>query len=91
MSKMYAPKLCGIVKLLRHIIYDRNKADVKISALIKMYAPKLCVHQKNWRPNSASAYYLCSAESPTADFFQVWLKSSRSGDVDSRSCSPQVT
>ncbi len=46
---------------------------------------------ENWRPNSASAYYLGSAESPTADFFQVWLKSSRSGDVASRSCSPQVT
>ena len=43
------------------------------------------------RPNSASAYYLGSAESPTADFLQVWLKSSRSGDVASRSCSPQVT
>ncbi len=56
-----------------------------------MYAPKLCVHQKNRRTNSASAYYLGSAESPTADFFQVWLKSSRSGDVASRSCSPQVT
>jgi hypothetical protein len=43
------------------------------------------------RPSSASAYYLGSAESPTADFFQVWLKSSCSGDVASRSCSPQVT
>jgi hypothetical protein len=91
MSKIYAPKLCGIVKLLRHIIYNRNKAVVKISVLIKIYAPKLCVHQKNRRPNSPSAYYLGSAESPTADFFQVWLKSSRSGDVASRSCSPQVT
>ncbi len=90
MSKIYAPKLCGIVKLLRHIIYDRNKADVKISALIKCMR-QICVHQKNWCPNSASAYYLGSAESPTADFFQVWLKSSRSGDVASRSCSPQVT
>jgi hypothetical protein len=43
---MYAAKLCGIVKLLRHIIYDRNKADVEISAPIKIYAPRLCVHQK---------------------------------------------
>ncbi len=51
-----------------------------------MYAPKLCNHQKNQLPNSASAYYLGSA-----DFFQVWLKSSRSGDVASLSCSPQVT
>ncbi len=35
-----------------------------------------------------------SAESPTADFLQVWLKSSRSGphvdSVASRSCRPQV-
>ena len=46
---------------------------------------------ENWRPSSASAYYLGSAESLTSDFFQVWLKSSRSGDVASRSCSPQVT
>ncbi len=37
-SKIYAPKLCGIVKLLRHIIYDRNKADVEISGPIKIYA-----------------------------------------------------
>jgi hypothetical protein len=47
MQQMLAAKLCGIVKLLRHIIYDRNKADVEISAPIKIYAPKLCVHQKN--------------------------------------------
>ncbi len=46
---------------------------------------------ENWRPNFASAYYFGWAETPTADFFQVWLKSSRSGDVASRSCSPQVT
>jgi hypothetical protein len=41
-SKIYAPKLCGIVRLLRHIIYDRNKTDVEISAPIK----NICVHQK---------------------------------------------
>jgi hypothetical protein len=35
---MLAAKLCGIVKLLRHIIYDRNKADVEISSPIKIYA-----------------------------------------------------
>jgi hypothetical protein len=66
-SKIYAPKLCGIVKLLRHIIYDRNKADIEISAPIKIYASNVCVHQKtlNRRPNS---YYLGSAESPTSDF-----------------------
>ncbi len=42
---------------------------------------------ENRRPNS---YYLGSAESPSSDFFQVWLKSSRSGDVVSPPCSPQV-
>ncbi len=42
---MLAAKLCGIVKLLRHIIYDRNKAGVEISAPFKIYAPNLCVHQ----------------------------------------------
>jgi hypothetical protein len=41
-SKIYAPILCGIVKLLRHIIYNRNKADVEISVPIK----NICVHQK---------------------------------------------
>jgi hypothetical protein len=43
---MLAAKLCGIVKLLRHIIYDIYEADVEISAPIKIYAPDLCVHQK---------------------------------------------
>ncbi len=45
-GQMLAAKLCRIVKLLRHIIYYRNKADVEISAPIEIYAPKLCVHQK---------------------------------------------
>ncbi len=44
--QMLAAKLCVIVKLLRHTIYDRNKADVEISAPIKIYASNLCVHQK---------------------------------------------
>ncbi len=52
---------------------------------------KITAFIENWRPNSVSAYFLGSGESPTADFLQVWLKSSRSGDVASRSCSPQVT
>ncbi len=43
---MLAAKLCGIVKLLRHIIYDIYKVDVEISGPIKIYAPDLCVHQK---------------------------------------------
>jgi hypothetical protein len=42
---------------------------------------------ENRRPNS---YYLGSAESPSSDSFSVWLKSSRSGDVVSPPCSPQV-
>ncbi len=45
-QQMLASNLCGIVKLLRHIIYDRNKADVEISVPIKIYAPNVCVHQK---------------------------------------------
>ena len=54
MQQMLAANLRRIVKLLRHIIYDRNKADVKISSRIKNIgakamhpseksAPKLCV------------------------------------------------
>ena len=41
----------------------------------------------------ASAYYLGSAESPTADFLLVWLKSSRSDPprcAASQKCRPQV-
>ena len=41
----------------------------------------------------ASAYYLGSAESTTADFLLVWLKSSRSDPhrcVASQTCRPQV-
>ena len=48
-SKIYAPKLCGIVKLLRHIIYDRNKADVEISAPDENY----CAYQKYRRQSYA--------------------------------------
>ncbi len=44
--QMLVAKPCGIVKLTRHIIYDRNKVDVEISAPIKIYAPKVCIHQK---------------------------------------------
>ncbi len=59
---------------------------MKISAHVK----KLGAHQKVRRISCAPAYYLGSAESPTADFLQVWLKSSRSSDVTSRACRPQV-
>ncbi len=88
---------------MRHIIYDRTKADAEISAPGEnlwayqkvrwiSYAPvkKLGAHQKVRRISSAPACYLGSAESPTADFLQIWLKSSRSSDVPSHSCRPQV-
>jgi hypothetical protein len=71
---------------MRHIIYARTKADVEISASYE----NCCAYQKIRRPSCAHAYYLGSAESPTADFLQVWLKSSRSSDVASRACRPQV-
>jgi hypothetical protein len=49
MSEIYAPKLCGIVKLLRHIISARAKADVEI------YAPdeNCCTYQKSRHPSYA--------------------------------------
>jgi hypothetical protein len=88
---------------MRHIIYDRTKADVEISANGEnlcayqkvrriSYSPikKLGAHQKVRQISSAPAYYLGLVESPTADFLQVWLKSSRSSGVASRSCRPQV-
>jgi hypothetical protein len=71
---------------MRHTKYDRTKADVEISAP----SENVCAYQKVRRISSAPAYYLGSAESPTADFLQVWLKSSRSSGVASRSCRPQV-
>jgi hypothetical protein len=76
--KIYAPhEECS-----RLIIYDSKKAAVEI------FAPyERCMHPENRRPNSC---YLGSAESPTSDSFSVWLKSSRSGDVVSPPCSPQV-
>ncbi len=86
MSKIWAEKLCGIVKVMRHIIYARTKADVEISASDENF----CAYQKIRHPSCAPAYYLGSAESPTADFLQVWLKSSRSSKVASRACRPQV-
>ena len=90
-SKIFAPhlkylRICKIYaphpKCSRLIVYDSNKAAVEI------FVPyEKCMRPENRRPNS---YYLGSAESPTSDFFQVWLKSSRSGDVVSPPCSPQV-
>jgi hypothetical protein len=88
MSKTLASheNIGGIVKSMRHIIYDRAKMDVEISAP----GENLCAYQKVRRISYAPAYYLGSAESPTADYLQVWLKSSLSSDVASRSCRPQV-
>ena len=48
-SKFQAEKLCGIVKLLRHIIYARTKAAVEISAPDENY----CAYQKIRRPSYA--------------------------------------
>jgi hypothetical protein len=77
--KIYAPHQ----KCSRSIIYDGNKAAVEI------FAPyKRCMHPEYRHPKNS--YYLGSAESPTSDSFSVWLKSSRSGDVASPPCSPQV-
>ncbi len=56
-SKISAP----LLKYLRLIIYDSNKAAVEISAPYEKY-----MRPENRRPNS---YYLGSAESPTSDFF----------------------
>ncbi len=77
---------------MRQKIYDRTKADVEISAPGENLCPyqkvrrirsapvkKLDAYQKVRRTSSAPSYYLGSAESPTADFLQVWLKSSLSG------------
>jgi hypothetical protein len=76
--KIYGPHQ----KCSRLIIYDSNKAAVEIFA-----AYERCMRPEYRRPNS---YYLGSVESPTSDSFSVWLKSSRSGDVASPPCSPQV-
>jgi hypothetical protein len=68
---------------------DRTLAGVKISAPIK----NLRAWPKYQRKSLASAYYLGSAESPTADFLLVWLKSSCSDprrDAASQTCRPQV-
>ncbi len=77
---------------MRHTIYDRTKADIEISApgenlcayqkvgrISSAPVKKLGTYQKVRQISSAPSYYLGSAESPTADFLQVWLKSSRSG------------
>ncbi len=66
-----------------HTLYNRTKADIEISVpgenLGAYQKVELGAHQKVRRINSAPSYYLGSAESPTADFLQVWLKSSHSG------------
>ena len=90
MRQMLAARLRGICKITApHNIRQKQGGRWNLRAYQNICA-KALRPSENWRPNSASAYYLGSAESPTSDFFQVWLKSSRSGDVASRSCSPQV-
>ncbi len=78
-------KLLWIVKSMRLTIYDRTKADVEISTSgeisVSAKLPglsKLLRLSKVRRKSSAPSYYLGLAESPTADFLQVWQKSSRS-------------
>jgi hypothetical protein len=79
MFKLQAPKLCGIVKLLRHIIYDRNKADVEISAPDENY----CAYQKYRRPSYAP---IKKSGAQTLRLLTIWarqnlqlLTSSKSG------------
>ncbi len=49
MSEILAAKLCGIVKFMRHIIYDRTKVDVEISAPDE----NCCAYQEIRRPSCA--------------------------------------
>jgi hypothetical protein len=61
-------------KPMPHIIYDRTKAEVEISAPGKVFARtkklggKVLRLSKVSRKSPAPSYYLGSAESPTADF-----------------------
>ncbi len=70
--------------------YQKVRRRQKVRRISSAPVKKLGAHQKVRRISSAPAYFLGSAESPTADFLQVWLKSSRSSGVASRSCRPQV-
>jgi hypothetical protein len=81
--KIAAENLGGHTEFMRLVIYDRTMADVEISAPGKISAPLKFprLSKKFERKSLAPSYYLGSAESPTADFLQVWLKSSRSVDV----------
>ncbi len=67
---------------MRPIIYDSNKADVEISAPLK----NICAHQKIGA-QTLTIWARQNLQLLTSDF---WLKSSRSGDVVSPPCSPQV-
>jgi hypothetical protein len=91
-SQNLSGKVMRNCKFMRHIIYAGTKADVEISAPDENFCAyqKIRCPQKVRRVSCAPAYYLGSAESPTADFLQVWLKSSRSSDVASRACRPQL-
>ncbi len=79
MSEIYAAKLCGIVKFMHHIIYDRTKADVEISAPDENY----CAYQKIRRPSYAPIRKLGAQ---TLHLLTIWarqnlqlLTSSKSG------------
>jgi hypothetical protein len=80
---------------MRLVACDRTMADVEISMPGKIYAPgKISAPIQNlsgkvWRILTIWAWQNLQ----TADFLQVWLKSSRSDPrrcVDSQTCRPQV-
>ncbi len=88
--KIAAENLGGHTEFMRLVkiqAYDGTMADVEISAPKKISAPSQNLSGKVWRPLTIWA------ESSTADFLLVWLKSSRSDRrrcVDSQTCRPQV-
>jgi hypothetical protein len=78
------------VRRISSVLVKKLGAHPKVRRISSALVKKLGVYQNIRRISSAPAYYLGSAESPTADFLPVWLKSSRSSGVASRSCRPQV-
>jgi hypothetical protein len=73
-------------------VFTENQADDRILAGVEIPAPgknsrlkknpRLKKNRRDWKSRQP-AYCLGSAESPAADFFLVWLMSSRS---DPRGC-----
>ncbi len=70
-------------------VWQKYRRTIESWRALKISAPSKNICGKVWRP----AYYLGSAESLTADFLQVWLKSFRSDPrrcAASQTCRPQV-